>query len=177
MQFGSTGSGQGQFNHPGDIAISTEDGVLYVTDIGNSRVQKFDSDGNFQGEWGTFGIENGEFNRPAGIEFNSIDAGARCVMTFAQGQRHPSPHRRRNPEGVGPDQGAPGGGTPLAHGVRLPDHPARSGRPSWNSRRLTSGRSSRRTSGSGASSPAFSLRSGPATASATRSSGSWRSSK
>ena len=40
LQWGSAGSGPGQFNVPYAIAVDAE-GYVYVTDINNHRVQKF----------------------------------------------------------------------------------------------------------------------------------------
>jgi sugar lactone lactonase YvrE len=45
-QFGTAGSGNGQFDNPTGIRIDNS-GNLIVTDQGNNRVQKFDSNGNF----------------------------------------------------------------------------------------------------------------------------------
>lgn len=44
-----TGGGQGEFNQPRGIAMSPQN-VLYVTDTGNRRVQRFTTDGFFAGE-------------------------------------------------------------------------------------------------------------------------------
>jgi uncharacterized protein (TIGR03663 family) len=57
---------QGLFWGPRDIAIDDE-GNLYVTDTGNKRVQKFDSDGNPLGQWGGGGSLPGQFQEPVGI--------------------------------------------------------------------------------------------------------------
>lgn len=46
-QFGSSGSSTGQFNTPGQVAISPVDGSIYVADTGNNRVQKFTSSGTY----------------------------------------------------------------------------------------------------------------------------------
>ena len=43
--FGSKGSGNGQFKSPYDIAIDSE-GLVYVTDYGNNRIQKFSPEGS-----------------------------------------------------------------------------------------------------------------------------------
>ncbi len=56
----------GAFYGPRDIAIDAE-GNLYVTDTGNKRVQKFDSQGNPLGQWGGVGSEPGQFLEPVGI--------------------------------------------------------------------------------------------------------------
>jgi sugar lactone lactonase YvrE len=51
--WGSAGSGPGQFNIPHGIA---NDGrTLYVADRGNSRVQRFDLDGRYLGQWTNLG--------------------------------------------------------------------------------------------------------------------------
>jgi DNA-binding beta-propeller fold protein YncE len=46
MQFGSAGSGNGQFNDPRGIAISSN-GTIWVTDMGNNNVQAFNASGQF----------------------------------------------------------------------------------------------------------------------------------
>ena len=46
---GDSGSGRGQFSNQTGIAMSPQD-VLYVTDTGNFRVQRFSTDGFFAGE-------------------------------------------------------------------------------------------------------------------------------
>jgi DNA-binding beta-propeller fold protein YncE len=46
---------------PEDLAFDLEDN-LYVVDAGNSRIQVFDSDGNFLRMWGKPGDGEGEFN-------------------------------------------------------------------------------------------------------------------
>ena len=43
--FGSEGSANGQFKYLCDIAIDSQ-GVVYVTDCDNNRIQKFSPDGN-----------------------------------------------------------------------------------------------------------------------------------
>ncbi|MBC8446898.1 MAG: TIGR03663 family protein, partial [Chloroflexi bacterium] len=57
---------QGGFWGPRGIAVDGE-GNLYVTDTGNKRVQKFDAQGNFLGQWGGGGIIEGRFDEPVGI--------------------------------------------------------------------------------------------------------------
>ena len=50
--FGKYGISQpGSFLSPQHLAFDSENN-LYVTDLGNARVQKFDSNGNFLLEWG-----------------------------------------------------------------------------------------------------------------------------
>jgi DNA-binding beta-propeller fold protein YncE len=51
--WGSAGTGPGQFNIPHGIANDGK--TLYVADRGNSRVQRFDLDGRYLGEWTNLG--------------------------------------------------------------------------------------------------------------------------
>jgi hypothetical protein len=57
---------EGQFFKPQNLATDDEQNI-YVTDSGNSRVQKFTSDGKFLLSWGTNGKEDGQFLFPTGI--------------------------------------------------------------------------------------------------------------
>ncbi len=63
---GSRGTKDGQFNLPRDVSLGP-DGLLYVTDGGNFRVQVLDQDGNFVRAWGSPGRHLGQFTRPKGI--------------------------------------------------------------------------------------------------------------
>ena len=56
----------GSFLSPQHLAFDSENN-LYVTDLGNARVQKFDSNGNFLSEWGSTGTASGKFGHPSGI--------------------------------------------------------------------------------------------------------------
>lgn len=49
-QWGTPGNGPGQFHLPHGIALD-QDGVLYVADRENGRIQKFDMEGKYLGEW------------------------------------------------------------------------------------------------------------------------------
>jgi DNA-binding beta-propeller fold protein YncE len=48
--WGAPGSDRGQFNLPHNI-VADEDGLLYVADRENHRIQIFDGDGRYQGQW------------------------------------------------------------------------------------------------------------------------------
>ncbi|PKL65293.1 MAG: hypothetical protein CVV32_04715 [Methanomicrobiales archaeon HGW-Methanomicrobiales-3] len=65
MQWGTPGSGNGQFNNPEGIAVDVS-GNVYVTDD-NNRVQKFRSDGTYVTQWGTNGSGIGQFYYVNGI--------------------------------------------------------------------------------------------------------------
>jgi DNA-binding beta-propeller fold protein YncE len=73
-EFGDSGSGNGEFNDPFGIAID-EDGFLYVTDTGNTRVQIFDQNGGFEDEFGTQGNGQEQFQTPLGIGVNENSGG------------------------------------------------------------------------------------------------------
>lgn len=64
---GRRGVGDGELNLPRDIALSV-DGLLYVVDTGNFRVQAFSRDGAFVTKMGSIGNRTGQFARPKGID-------------------------------------------------------------------------------------------------------------
>jgi DNA-binding beta-propeller fold protein YncE len=61
-EWGTFGSGPGQFDNPHDIVVDAR-GRVFVADRGNGRVQIFDGDGRFLDQWTNFG-------RPSGIFIN-----------------------------------------------------------------------------------------------------------
>ncbi|MBU6370663.1 MAG: SMP-30/gluconolactonase/LRE family protein [Patescibacteria group bacterium] len=62
LQFGSAGSGNGQFNAPSDAAVDPSSGNVYVMDTGNHRVEKFNSSGTYLSQFGSSGNGgNGQF--------------------------------------------------------------------------------------------------------------------
>jgi hypothetical protein len=65
--FGSQGLVKtGVFTYP-EYAAVDDTGNVYVTDLGNARVQKFDNNGEFLNSWGSKGTGKSEFHAPAGI--------------------------------------------------------------------------------------------------------------
>jgi len=64
--WGSLGSGEGQFDHPWGIAVDA-DRYVYVADVLNNRIQKFDSSGSFIATWGSYGTGNGQFLYPSRV--------------------------------------------------------------------------------------------------------------
>jgi hypothetical protein len=63
--WGSAGTGNGQFDGPWGI---TNDGsFVYVTDLNNHRIQKFNLTGTYQTQWGSSGTGNNQYSLPAGI--------------------------------------------------------------------------------------------------------------
>jgi hypothetical protein len=53
-EWGSAGTGPGQFRLPHSIQID-ENGVIYVADRENGRIQRFDREGKYLGEWSKYG--------------------------------------------------------------------------------------------------------------------------
>lgn len=89
-EWGSVGSGVGQFRHAEGIAVDSE-GNVYVADTYNRRIQKFDSSGKFLLMWGSQGSGEGEFKEPTGIAVDSqgnvyvADTGNNRIQKFAPG--------------------------------------------------------------------------------------------
>ena len=69
---GTTGDGPGEFRNPFMLAIDSQDNV-YVVDQSNSRIQKFDSDGNFILILGANGSGPGELRNPLEIAIDNED--------------------------------------------------------------------------------------------------------
>ncbi|MFN7967681.1 MAG: NHL repeat-containing protein [Acidobacteriota bacterium] len=63
----SNGYHDGAFDHPVDIAVDA-DGAFFVSDQGNSRIQKFDRTGRFISSFGGSGRRGGLLASPGGIE-------------------------------------------------------------------------------------------------------------
>jgi hypothetical protein len=70
--WGSEGTGDGEFDRTHGIAIDSADNV-YLSDMGNFRVQKFDSNGNFITKWGSLGAGDGQFNSTPDLAVDSSD--------------------------------------------------------------------------------------------------------
>ena len=88
-EWGQKGTGDGEFGSPGSVAFGP-DGLLYVPDQGNSRVQKFTLDGKFVGKFGEHGQEPGQFGggqpvggRFAGPQFVAFDRAGNVYTTDA----------------------------------------------------------------------------------------------
>jgi sugar lactone lactonase YvrE len=77
LSFGSSGTGNGQFGSAQGIAIGPSGNVWVVEKIvvsetlEKTRVQKFNSSGVYQSQFGKAGTGNGEFKSPEGIAIDS----------------------------------------------------------------------------------------------------------
>jgi DNA-binding beta-propeller fold protein YncE len=84
-QFGSYGSGVGQFNNPRDVGVDSA-GDVFVADAGNSRIVKLNPDGSWNTSW-TNGGGGTTMNFPLGVSVaNNLvyvaDTGRKLVRVF-----------------------------------------------------------------------------------------------
>jgi DNA-binding beta-propeller fold protein YncE len=106
-QFGTHGTGDGQFDSPRDVAIGGS-GAIYVADAGNNRLQKFSETGDFL--WTTpaaFGCATC-LNTPIGVTW---DADNGVALVAATGQNL---IRAYDPNGNRVWQSPTGSGNPVA---------------------------------------------------------------
>lgn len=71
-QFGATGSAAGQFNGPSGLVYNPIDGFLYVSELNNNRIQKFNTTGIYQGQFGSPGSGNGQLSNPWSLAVDSL---------------------------------------------------------------------------------------------------------
>ncbi len=71
---GEEGDGPDRFRKPSDVLVAPN-GNIFVADGhdagGNNRIVRFDSDGNYLGEWGTTGGDHGQFRDPHALAMDS----------------------------------------------------------------------------------------------------------
>lgn len=71
--FGSSGSGNGQFSAvygPMGIALDNSSN-LYIVDENNYRIQKISTNFAYLSQWGSYGTGNGQFNKPIDVVYES----------------------------------------------------------------------------------------------------------
>jgi len=114
---GAAGGDFGRFSYPTYVAVDVA-GNVYVSDTLNSRVQKFDPEGNFVTSFGQLGSNWGEFDKPKGVAVDTFgnvyvaDAGWSNVQIFNPkgqillffGGRGPIPGMMKNPLAVAIDK-------------------------------------------------------------------------
>ena len=87
-QFGIFGSGAGQFNAPSGVVYNPVNGNLYVSDVGNDRVQIFSTTGTYISQFGSLGSGNGQLNNPYTLAVDgrgniyAADSGNNRVVKF-----------------------------------------------------------------------------------------------
>jgi alpha-tubulin suppressor-like RCC1 family protein/sugar lactone lactonase YvrE len=86
---GENGAGNGQFNWPENITIDN-DGLIYVTDNGNNRVEVFNPDGTYVRQFGTSGLSAGQIDYATAIKIGPdenvyvLDSGTLKVSVFTK---------------------------------------------------------------------------------------------
>lgn len=83
FKWGTTGSGDGQFNRPVWVAVDVS-GNVYVADTYNHRIQKFTGSGAFITKWGSLGSGDGQFYYPTGV---TIDASGNVLVADSWNNR------------------------------------------------------------------------------------------
>lgn len=103
LNFGSNdGTGPSEFKGASELAVDNRNGDIYVVDTGNNRVQRFDANGKFRGEFGSAGRGNGQFDRPYGIAIDKdgyvyvSDTGNKRIQKFAPGRMYNNPNALNN---------------------------------------------------------------------------------
>ncbi len=73
------------FNRPTDMAISSRDGRIFISDgYGNARIHRYSPDGNLEHSWGAPGIAPGQFMVPHNL---AIDAEDRIYVADREAHR------------------------------------------------------------------------------------------
>ena len=67
-EWGSKGTGDGQFLRPHDLEFDSNNNLLYAVDRDGNRIQVFDKNGTFQFTFGQKGNADGEFLVPYGLD-------------------------------------------------------------------------------------------------------------
>lgn len=119
FDFGKRGHGPGEFNLARDIAIAPN-GLLYVVDGGNFRVQVFQQDGKFVRSFGEVGVNMGQFARPKEVaidksgnvyvsdaafgNFQIFNAEGQLLMFIGNRSEQDGPARYLLPAGIAVDE-------------------------------------------------------------------------
>ncbi len=85
--WGKKGGKPGELNSPERMALGP-DGLIYVADTNNHRIQVFDSEGNLVKIWGQYGNLDGEMKKPRAVAIGSdgtvyvSDNGNKRILKF-----------------------------------------------------------------------------------------------
>ncbi|XP_073240242.1 E3 ubiquitin-protein ligase TRIM71-like [Porites lutea] len=112
LSFGQEGKSIGMLKYPLGVAVNDRDEIA-VTELCNSRVSVFSSDGTHLRSFGREGQKNGEFKQPSGIAFDSVgnivvadcynhrmqlfDRNGKFLRKFG---KYGTLHKLKNPEGL-----------------------------------------------------------------------------
>ena len=112
LSFGQEGKSVGMLKYPLGVAVNDRDEIA-VTELCNSRVSVFSSDGTHLRSFGREGQKNGEFKQPSGIAFDSVgnivvadcynhrvqlfDRNGKFLRKFG---KYGTLHKLKNPEGL-----------------------------------------------------------------------------
>jgi DNA-binding beta-propeller fold protein YncE len=114
--FGSLGQDKSQFNGPTSVGVGLFDNI-YVADRGNNRVQIFDPQGAFIGQFGNPGDAPTQFRFPAGLAVSPTtgllyvaDTENNRVVLYSPNSPDPVPMGQK---GSGPDQFVSPGGVAI----------------------------------------------------------------
>lgn len=69
-KWGESGQADGLFSGPSGVAVDSL-GYVYVAEMGNHRVQKFDPNGRFITKWASYSTSDSAFARPNGLAVDS----------------------------------------------------------------------------------------------------------
>jgi DNA-binding beta-propeller fold protein YncE len=116
---GKRGTADGEFNLPRDVHLGPN-GLLYVTDGGNFRVQALTQEGQHVRSWGEPGRRLGQFSRPKGISidhegnvyvadaafgnFQIFDAEGTLLLFVGTRSTTPEPAKYMLPAGIDVDE-------------------------------------------------------------------------
>lgn len=87
--FGESGTGAGQFSHPGDVVLDGK-GNIWVADTANNRIEKLTEGGGSPKAFGSLGSTAGKLKSPSGIALDSsgniwvTDTGNTRVVEFSE---------------------------------------------------------------------------------------------
>jgi DNA-binding beta-propeller fold protein YncE len=83
IAWGGEGTGIGDLSHPWGVALDSQ-GLVYVADYGNHRIQVFDETGAVRRVWGSWGSNPGQFCYP---RYVAVDLSGRIVVADALNYR------------------------------------------------------------------------------------------